>query len=317
MQLKISNLSKRVADKWILRDVSFEVSEGEIFGLIGEDGAEKSMVLHLINNAKNPNTDEISFSGESNKTAPQLFPIVRKTNFWENLFKQKNGMPAAQKIRTDFENVLKNPAKILLLDNPFCCLNEQERLEIFENLRSVVQNKNLSVIFASNNSEDVFALCDRVGVIHKGEIVQTGTPREIYEKPNSQASASALGRYNFIQAMRVTFNNQASQEFQTLTGEHRLQTDKSEKRQLGAINSAVTLAIRPEHISLSFGASFPEDNLLKAKIAAVNYCGATTRVILDANGLKLEALVLRLVGLNVGDECMVGLPPDRILVLKS
>jgi ABC-type Fe3+/spermidine/putrescine transport system ATPase subunit len=106
-------------------------------------------------------------------------------------------------------------------------------------------------------------------------------------------------------------------EFQTLTGDHRLQVDKTEKSLLGAITNNVTLAIRPEHISISFGASFPEDNLLKAEIVGIEYQGATTRLKLKANGLILEALVLRLVGLNIGDECMVGLPPDRILVLKS
>jgi ABC-type Fe3+/spermidine/putrescine transport system ATPase subunit len=100
-------------------------------------------------------------------------------------------------------------------------------------------------------------------------------------------------------------------------GEHRLLTDKVDKNLLGTIHQNTTLAIRPEHISISFGASFPEDNLLKAKITSVTFNGATTSIHLDADGLKLEALVLRLVGLNVGDECMVGLPPDRILVLKD
>jgi ABC-type Fe3+/spermidine/putrescine transport system ATPase subunit len=117
--------------------------------------------------------------------------------------------------------------------------------------------------------------------------------------------------------MRITFNNQLTQEFQTLAGDHQLLTDKTEKRLLGAINAPVMLAIRPEHISISFGASFPEDNLLKAEIVGIEYQGATTRLKLNANGLILEALVLRLVGLKIGDECMVGLPPDRILVLKD
>ena len=76
------------------------------------------------------------------------------------------------------------------------------------------------------------------------------------------------------------------------------------------------LGIRPEQISISFGASFPEDNLLKATLTGVQYMGATTLIQLDANGLKLEALVLRLVGLNPGDECMVGLPPERILIFS-
>jgi ABC-type Fe3+/spermidine/putrescine transport system ATPase subunit len=83
------------------------------------------------------------------------------------------------------------------------------------------------------------------------------------------------------------------------------------------LNQNINLMIRPEQISISFGASFPEDNLLKATVSAVTPMGATTRVELDCDGLRLEALVLRLVGLNIGEECMVGLPPDRIIVLRA
>jgi ABC-type sugar transport system ATPase subunit len=90
-----------------------------------------------------------------------------------------------------------------------------------------------------------------------------------------------------------------------------------ERGALGALNQNVTLAIRPEYISISFGASFPEDNLLKATVTHVRFLGPTTLITLDADGLKLEALVLRLVGLKAGDECMVGLPPDRIHIHRD
>src|SRR3712207_9559185 len=48
----------------------------------------------------------------------------------------------------------------------------------------------------------------------QGEIVQIGTPRELYEKPLNTAVASVLGRNNFIKARRITFNNEQIQEFQ-------------------------------------------------------------------------------------------------------
>ena len=103
----------------------------------------------------------------------------------------------------------------------------------------------------------------------------------------------------------------------TIEGEHRLHARTTEKSRLGAINKNVLLAIRPEQISISFGASFPEDNLIKAVVAAIRFHGETTIVELDANGLRLKARVFRVVGLTVGEECMVSLPPDRIHVLKD
>lgn len=83
------------------------------------------------------------------------------------------------------------------------------------------------------------------------------------------------------------------------------------------MNQNVTLGIRPEQISIAFGASFPEDNLLKAKITGIRFLGANTLVELDAHGLRLDALVPRLVGLDPGDKCMLGLPPDRIAIYKD
>jgi len=156
-----------------------------------------------------------------------------------------------------------------------------------------------------------------VAILHGGEIVQIGTPREVYESPNSAVVARVTGRNNLIEARRITSNKIETPEFQTIKGEHRLYTDKVEKNALGAINQNVTLAIRPKDISISFGASFPEDNLLKAEIKNIIFRGDTTLLVLNANELELEAIVLRVVGLNIGDECMVGLPPDRIRVLKD
>lgn len=323
MSLKVLNFSKKSDRRWILRDVSFEANEGEIFGIIGER-AESFTLLRLICGAEKPDSGKIFFGSEDftnlygKKRQFNLLPDSR-LSLWKKIFTPTESEKTSVFGNSDFmfEKLAREDSKVLLLDNPFSAFDLERRDLVFEKLRRMVKEKQLVVVLASNNPEEIFALCDQAAVLRKGEIVQTASPRELYEKPNSILSARALGRINLVPAMRVSFNNQKAREFQTLAGEHRLRTDKTDKKLLGAITAPATLAIRPEHISISFGASFPEDNLLKAKIAGVRYQGATTRVFLDANGLMLEALVLRLVGLNVGDECLVGLPPDRILVLKD
>ncbi|HEV7645093.1 MAG TPA: ABC transporter ATP-binding protein [Pyrinomonadaceae bacterium] len=207
--------------------------------------------------------------------------------------------------------------KLLIIDSPFGDLDITAKEYVLEKYHHAIKGAGVTAICAARDYVEAFALCDRVGIMHRGEIIQTAPPRDIYEHPKSVHVAQMLGRNNFITARRISFNNADIQEFQTQNGDHRLRTDKMEQRVLGAITHDVTLAIRPENISISFGASFPEDNLLKAVVKEVHYQGATTRIVLDADGLMLEALVLRLVGLNLFDECMVGLPPDRILVLKD
>ena len=129
--------------------------------------------------------------------------------------------------------------------------------------------------------------------------------------------ASLTGPCNLIEGRRLTSSKSDLPEFQTIAGEHRLFTQKVDLRGLGAINKNAWLAIRPEQVVLSFGASSPEDYLLKGTIVDIRFSGPSTYVTLDCSGISLEAMVTRLIGLNIGDECMVGLPPDRIRVLAD
>ncbi len=324
MSLIIKNLSKRFDNNWVLKDVSLEVKKGEILGLFGIVGVGKTTAMRVIAGAEDHDSGNIIFDSQdlSKLNCDERgfhFPKLTNDAFWKSIFKnQKSSQLADGEGQVlALEDALQKAEAVLLLDNQFCFMDKQLREENCEKLRKTTKEKNLAVIFATNDYDEIFSICDRVAILHNGEIVQSGTPREVYEKPNSVTIARTTGNNNLIEVRRLTSIKADVLEFQTIVGEHRLLTDKVDKNLLGAIHQNTTLAIRPEHISISFGASFPEDNLLKAKIAGITFNGETTSIQLDADGLKLEALVLRLVGLNVGDECMVGLPPDRILILKD
>ena len=322
MSLIINNLSKRYNENWIIKDVSLQVFKGEILGIFGAVGEGKSSLIRVIAGIEDSNSgsivfDSIDLSGKNCQERDFYFPTITNDAFWKSAFQTQKSSEIAdgEGQVLALEDALHRANNVLLLDNQFCFMDRQTRERVCKKLRQTVKEKNLAVIFATNSYAEVFSICDRVAVLHQGEICQTGTPREVYENPTSVSVANITGRNNLIAARPVTSIHIEMPEFQTLNGAHRLFTDKKDLH--GTNDQNVTLAIRPEHVSISFGASFPEDNLLKAKITNIIFQGANTLIKLDANGLELEALVLRLVGLNVGDECMVGLPPDRILVLKD
>lgn len=324
MSLIIKNLSKRFDNNWVLRDVSLEVKKGEILGLFGIVGVGKSTTMRVIAGSEEHDHGNIIFDSEDlTKLNCQErgfhFPQLTNDAFWKSIFKNQKSSELAdgEGQVLALEDALQKSDTVLLLDNQFCFMDKRLREENCEKLRQTTREKNLAVLFATNDYDEVFSICDRVAILHNGEIVQIGTPREVYEKPNSVEVARVTGSNNLIEVRRLTSNKAEVLEFQTVVGSHHLVTDKIEKNLLGAIHQNTTLAIRPENISISFGASFPEDNLLRAKISGITFNGATTSIKLDADGLQLEALVLRLVGLTVGEECMVGLPPDRILILKD
>ena len=291
MPIRVDNLSKRNGNQWLYRDVSFSVADGEVFAILGPNGSGKRELLREISND--------SLFGEN------------KASFLARIFRPET-IAGAIKFDLGAIKAARNSGP-LFLDNPFNGLDEYKRADLAESLKG----NSKPVVFTTSNFDDVLLAADRAAVLANGYIQQIGEPHELYREPANRLVATLTGPCNLIEARRLTSSKAELPEFQTIAGEHRLFTQKVELRGLGAINSNAWLAIRPEQVVLSFGASFPEDNLLKGTIAAVRFAGPSTYVTLDCSGLSLEAMVTRLIGLNVGDECMVGLPPDRIRVLAD
>lgn len=323
MTLKIVNLCKKYDDKFVLKNVSLEANPGEVLGIFGITGAGKTTLLRTTAGKEDSDGGEISFKGKVLTFLPSSareiqLPDISNQSFWNKIFNTKSHSELAdgEGQSLALEHALDNPDDVILLDNSFCQMDLLLREENQRFLREKVKEKNLTVLLATNDFEETFEVCDRVAILTNGEIAQIGTPQEVYQNPVNAEVARIFGRNNLISVRRLTSNKNETQEFQTLDGSHRIFASMQDKKSLAPINQNTFLSIRPEHISISFGASFPEDNLLKAKITGVKFLGHTTLIKLDAEGLTLEAMVLRLVGLNIGDECVVGLPIDRLLILK-
>ncbi len=322
MSLKVVNLSKRYNDKWALRDVSFEVGEGEVFGIFGPSGSGKTSLLNAIRGIFSLNGGSLYFrNNDVTKldASSRNFTTVQdaRRSIWNRLSKSKNAASRGERESQNLLHAIESAKNAILLDDSFCTMDASRTAEFISNIRGAARERKLSILFASANFDQILLACDRAAVLVNGEIKQIGAPQEIYEKPESRVVASLVGRNNLFAARRLTSSKAEVPEFHTIDGGHRLFAQRIERGALGALNQNVTLAIRPEQISLSFGASFPEDNLLKATVKRIQFLGPTTLVDLDAGGLNLQALVLRLVGLNIGDECMVGLPPDRIQIFRD
>ena len=222
MSLNISKLSKKYTNRWILRDVSFEAKRGEILGIIGENASGKSTILRLLHGSEKLNSGQISFEGKditSLSAKERNFEFIQNETQtgWKTLFSSSTSdqLSDSERRLKHLENAIQNAESVILLDNPFAEINQNSFDNIAKTLRQKIKEKNLSAIIVIENHEQAFAICDQIAVLHKGEIKQFGTPREIYENPNSVAVASALGRNNFIEAMRISFTNQSFQSFQT------------------------------------------------------------------------------------------------------
>jgi ABC-type sugar transport system ATPase subunit len=323
MPLAVNDLSKRYGSKWVLRSISFEVPDGTVLGVTGSKGSGKTTLLRLIAGLDKPDGGTIDAGitapGRSNLSDGIAFvPTLPASPFFQRTFGNvSNTVDAAERQSAAVDTALNGNDQVILLDDVFAFFDPEKKRTEMDRIKLLAVEKGRVVLYASSNYEDILEFADEAIAVVNGDVGQSGAPGELYESPASTAVARVTGRTNLIEARRLSSSKSQLPEFQTITGEHRLFARKSDLAALGAINRNVMLEIRPEHISISFGASFPEDNLIKAVVSNVKFLGPMTLVELNADGLKLEALVLRLVGLNIGNECMVGLPPDRIMTLKD
>ncbi len=318
MSLKLEKISKRVSNKRVLSDLSLEVSPGEVFGILGANSEYLTGILRIISGSEKADSGNISFAGKP------LSECVIGNAIRENLvetkrrfLKSKNSDSTADSIATKVSKLISEMADVFLINQPLQGFDATIARKVQNEIRNTTAQRKTATLVASHYPNEILRTCDRVAIISQGEAVQIGTPAEVYSTPNTIASAIAFGPINLIEAKRLTSNNESIPEFFTVDGEHRISTQQFEKSQLGNINQSVMLAVRPENVSISFGASFPEDNLLKARVKSIDFRGPFTRVSLDSDGLELSALVLRVVGLEVGEECMVGIPPSRIQILTK
>jgi ABC-type Fe3+/spermidine/putrescine transport system ATPase subunit len=323
MPLRVDKLSKRYGNNWALRDVSFEVDDGSVIGLFGASGSGKSTLLRLMAGTIKGGAGAIELDGRDlggvkrKERSVVLHGDVPKPgigSLFPGFFAQGS---SGEEALARFEDSAGANVRVWLLDEPFRQMDAAQRSRSFDTIRRSAKARGRIVLFASSSFEQIVELSDEVAVIDRGEIIQTGTPQEIYDAPLTVKVARAAGDVNLINARRLTSSDADLPEFYTLDGAHRLFAQRTDKSRLGAINQDATLAIRPEQVTMSLGSSFPEDNLLRGVVKAIRFRGPTCIIEFDAGGLRLMTRVFRVVGLEVGDECMLGLPPHRISILTN
>jgi ABC-type Fe3+/spermidine/putrescine transport system ATPase subunit len=89
--------------------------------------------------------------------------------------------------------------RVLLMDEPLSNLDERLRHELRLELRGLFEDLGLSVVFVTHDQREAFALSHRIGVMRSGRMVQTGTPREVFDAPTDAWTARFLGHTNLLE----------------------------------------------------------------------------------------------------------------------
>jgi ABC-type Fe3+/spermidine/putrescine transport system ATPase subunit len=166
-------------------------------------------------------------------------------------------------------------------------------------------------VYVTHDQEEGLAISDRIAVMHEGRVVQTGTPREIYEHPRAEFVAQFVGSNNVWRCV-VTGSTPQHLLLRTDFGVELKALDAGGAR-ARALGEKVTVSIRPEGIELGASLATGDSNLLKGRVTEVVYLGAFNRYQLDLGGETVTADSKR--ELEVGQETtMVVLPEDCTII---
>ena len=161
-----------------------------------------------------------------------------------------------------------NPS-VFLLDEPLSNLDARLRAEVRVEIRALQQRLGLTTLFVTHDQEEALTMADRLVVMDRGRVRQTGTPQELYERPDNLFVAGFLGRCNIFRGASETpglFHTAGPSSAASLA----LPCTPDPARVLARGPSA--LVVRPERIAISAPGTAP----LPGRIALVTYLGGLT-----------------------------------------
>ena len=170
--------------------------------------------------------------------------------------------------------------KVLLLDEPLSALDTQTAERLRQELKNVHSIMNTTIIHVTHSFEEAFLLGSRMAVMDKGEIVQVGTPNEVFRKPESEFAAEFLGVGNLFQGESRVDNDIA-----------RIDVDGINIVSATLKPGSVHVSIRPEDILVSTKQIVSSArNSFKGKIASIVDAGTILRIAVDV-GIDVPFIV--------------------------
>jgi ABC-type glutathione transport system ATPase component len=235
--LKVSNLfSEELLGNFSLNNISFTQKKLQKLALIGETGSGKSTLLKTIAGYIQPKSGEILFNNKkvkgpdwqlvagekgiaylsqyfelrnnyrmeelllyANELTPQEADELYKICRIDHLMKRNSyELSGGEKQRIALARLLISKPSLLILDEPYSNLDLIHKKILKEIVETVCVQYEISCILTSHDPSDVLPWSDEIIIIQKGEIIQTGTPKEVYLNPTNEYCAALLGKYNYF-----------------------------------------------------------------------------------------------------------------------
>lgn len=193
-------------------------------------------------------------------------------------------LSGGQQQRVALARALVNRPAVLLLDEPLGALDLKLRKEMQLELKDLQHRVGITFVYVTHDQEEALTMSDRIAVMHQGQVLQVGTPTEIYERPNCRFVADFIGETNFLEGQVIAREN--GHVTVMIRPDLKVRASVGEE---SVADSQVTVAIRPEKIRL-LNEPLPQTvNCLPGVIQEVVYIGTDTHFQISlAEGLTIR-----------------------------
>ena len=217
--IRADRLSRRFNGRWAVRELSFEVEAGRLFGLLGGNGAGKTTTLSMLLGLLIPTSGRVEVLGHDmqrhryralarmNFSSPyvdlphrltveqnlrvyarlyglrhasrRVRRLARELDIEPLLARRHGTLSSGQKTRVALAKALLNDPEVLLLDEPTASLDPDTADRIRTHLLDYQRHTGATLLLASHNMPEVERLCDEVLMLREGRLVDRGSPDEL------------------------------------------------------------------------------------------------------------------------------------------
>jgi putrescine transport system ATP-binding protein len=195
-----------------------------------------------------------------------MLNLVRLSQFAKRKPHQLSG---GQRQRVALARSLVKRPKLLLLDEPLGALDKKLREHTQFELVNLQEQLGVTFVVVTHDQEEAMTLSTRIGVMNLGEIVQVGTPKDIYEYPSSKFVAEFIGNVNMFEGRLIEDEpDHVRIESPELGGTIYVDHGVS-----SAPDAVVSAAVRPEKIAISLEPPEQQDNVARGVVKEIAYLG--------------------------------------------
>ena len=218
VMVEVRGLKKRYDDKQAVDDVSFDVKEGEIFGILGPNGAGKTTTLEMMETLRPIDSGRVKINGIDVSERPleikyligvqpqspafqdktklteviEMFAaaygekvdamdFLRSVELDEKAGSYVENLSGGQKQRLSITTALVHGPKVFFLDEPTTGFDPQARRHLWD-LIEKVRKKGISVIMTTHYMDEAEILCDRIAIMDEGKIIAIDTPKKLIKQ---------------------------------------------------------------------------------------------------------------------------------------